>query len=222
MFFELWKQIVKILSLSVQISFSRKKIFLEKCSHWYFFSERGRGGEEFFLEICGKNGVLVENGQEGYQNVTQRFQRDFLREDMYFRKIFPIKKSFQTFSIILVFCRFFEGLSKRPPRVQMKLLRKSFFEQKIVNDFFFRIWAEYCNTLTTQLQPIVKIALYLSRLLFSWSFFHLETSEQLNNFLRKSSGSFLQNFWKTIRTIVKKLQLDCQIWIAQIRRVFST
>ena len=101
-----------------------------------FFLRKGRGGEEFFLEICGKNGVLVENGQEGYQNVTQRFQRDFLREDMYFRKIFPIKKSFQTFSIILVFCRFFEGLSKRPPRVQMKLLRKSFFEQKIVNDFF--------------------------------------------------------------------------------------
>ena len=53
-----------------------------------FFLRKGAGGEEFFLEICGKNGVLVENGQEGYQNVTQRFQRDFLREDMYFRKFF--------------------------------------------------------------------------------------------------------------------------------------
>ena len=137
-------------------------------------------------------------------------------------EIFSDKKIFSNFQHNLVFCRFLEALSKRPPCVKMKLLRKSFFEQKIVNDFFFRIWAEYCHTLTTQLQPIVKIALYLSRLLFSWSFFHLETSEQLNNFLRKSSGSFLQNFGKTIRTIVKKLQLDSQIWIAQIRKVFST
>ena len=121
--------------LSVHISFSRKKIFLEKCSLWYFFSERGRGGRDFFRNLWKKRSFGGKLSG-GLSESDSTLPEGLFEERHVFPKFFPIKKSFQTFSIILVFCRFFEGLSKRPPRVQMKLLRKSFFEQKIVNDFF--------------------------------------------------------------------------------------
>ena len=75
-----------------------------------------------------------------------------------FPKTFPINTTFQTFSIILVFCRFFEGLSKRPPCVQMKLLRKSFFDQIFVYEFFpefEQILSYFDNTTSTDCQKCV-------------------------------------------------------------------
>ena len=55
MFSELWKQIVKIVSLSVQINFARKNFFLENCSVWKRLSERGAGWErDFFLKSLEK------------------------------------------------------------------------------------------------------------------------------------------------------------------------
>ena len=80
MFSELWKQIVKIVSLSVQINFSEKKFFPGKLfSLETFFRTGGGVGERFFVEIFGKNGFLAENCQERCQNGTQRFQSYFLR-----------------------------------------------------------------------------------------------------------------------------------------------
>ena len=130
MFFELWKQIVKIVSLSVQMNFSWKNFTPGKMLKLIVFFRTGAGvggGWGWGFGILWKNGFLAENCQASYQNGTQRFQSDFLRKDVFFRKT-SNEYFFQTFSIILVFCRFLACLSKKRPRVHMNLLRKIFFD----------------------------------------------------------------------------------------------
>ena len=159
----------------------------KKLSLIFFFSEWGAGGS--FSEFCGKNGLLAENCQESCKIGTQSFQRNFLRRDMFSEK-FPMNKFFQTLSVCLVFFVVFWHNYQNGVPVSRWIYCGIFLWLNNCLRTFFRIWAEYCRTLSTIFQPVVKVSLYLSTIIFSWRFFYLETYRQLGNFFGKSSGFF--------------------------------
>ena len=186
MFLELWKQIVKFVSLSVQINFSRKKLFLEKCK-FDFFSENGGGGGIF--EFLGKKLCFGGKLSGELSERDSNFPEGLFEERHVFPKAFPLIKSFQTFSKVSIFVVFSHVYQKGVP-VSRWTYWGNFSVIKQLFTVCFRIWAEYCRTLRITLQPIVKIAFYLSRLIFSWRIFYVEIYLQLDIFFRKSSGFF--------------------------------
>ena len=125
----------------------------------------------------------------------------FFRIRLEFFKSFVKKKNFQrkfvsrgirtglyafrgTFQFFVFFWYVYQKASLCPD----ELIEEVFLWTNSCLRFLFRIWAEYCRTLGTTLQPIVKIASYLYRLIFSWIFFYLEIYKQLDNFFRKPSN----------------------------------
>ena len=154
MFFELWKQIVKIVSLSVHLFFSGKKIPGKMFSLIILFRMGGGGVWTFLKKFVEKTDFWRKLSAELSER-DSTLPEGLFEERHVFPKTFPINTTFQTISIILVFLRFFEFLSKRCPCVQMKILRKSFFDQIFVYDFFpefEQILSYFDNTTSTDCQ----------------------------------------------------------------------
>ena len=120
MFFEFWKQTLKIVSLSGHISFSRKKTFLEKKSLWYFFSERGRGGKFFFRNLWKKRSFGGKLSG-GLSERDSTLPEGLFEERHVFPKNFPIKKIFSNiqhnFSFLSFFWRFIKKVSLCPDEI---------------------------------------------------------------------------------------------------------
>ena len=119
------------------------------------FRTGGGRGVGFFFRILWKKRIFGGKTSGELSERDSTFPEGLFEERNVFPKTFPINKSFQTFSIILFFCRFLACLSKRRPCVQMNLLRKSLFEQLFVYDFFSELeqifvvpWQQYFNRLS--------------------------------------------------------------------------
>ena len=170
-----------------------------------FFLRKGAGGEEVFFRNLWKKRSSGGKLSGGLSESDSTLPEGLFEERHVFPKFFPIKKSFQTFSIILVFRRFFEVLSKRPPCVQMKLLRKSFFGQKIVNDFFSEfeqsiviLWQHNFNRLSKLrsicLDYFFHGAFFTLKLLNSWITFSGNRADLFCKILEKQFVLLLKSF----------------------------
>ena len=130
MFFELWKQIVKFVSLFVQINFSREKSFPGKTLSLIFFLRTGAGGGIFWI---------FRKKTDFWQKIVRRVIRTVLKVsrgtfwgERCFSENFSNKEMFSNVQQNFYFCRFLACLCKNRPCVQMNLLRKFFFEQIFV------------------------------------------------------------------------------------------
>ena len=179
--FEFWKQIGKIVILSVRITFFRK--FVCKKIQFDNFLQNSVG---FFLEFWKELTTFSGKLSGRLSERVSTFPEVLFEERHVFPKTFPRNKSFQTFSIILVFCSFLACLSKRRPCVQMTLLGNISFEQIIVYEFFSGfvqnfvvLWKQHFNRLS-------KMRFICLDYFFHGDFFCLEDYKQLDRFYRKS------------------------------------
>ena len=193
MFSELWKQIVKIVCLSVQINFSEKKIFSWKTVQFgNVFQNGGRGGRESFCWNLWKKRIF------GRKLSGALSERDSTFPELLFevRCVFPKNILeiifFQTFSIVLVFCRFLTYLSEIRPCVQMKVLRKVFKREDVYEILsereqkFFVLWQQHFNRLS-------KMGFICLEQFFHGDFFCLEDYKQLNNFFGNGAVCLRKN-----------------------------
>ena len=153
MFFEVWKQIVKIVSFSAQINFSWKKFISGTVFSLMFFFRKGQGGGGVFQNFVEK--------LDFWRKIVRRVVRTGLNVSRAtfwgktrFSEEFPVNNFFQTFSIVLVFFRLLAYLSEMRPCVQMKLLRKLFKQLNVYGKFseieqnFVVLWQEHFNRLS--------------------------------------------------------------------------
>ena len=130
MFFELWKQIVKFVSLSVQINFSRKKTFPGKTLSLIFFLRTGAGGGIFW--IFRKKTDFWRKIDRRVIRTVLKFSRGTFWGERCSSENFSNKEMFSNVQQSFNFRRFLACLCKKRPCVQMNLLRKFFFEQIFV------------------------------------------------------------------------------------------
>ena len=182
MFFELWKQIVKIVSFSVQIHFFWKNFYPRKNVQFdSFFRTGGMGGGggifQIFVEKTDFWRKIVRSVVRTGLNVSRATFWGKTR----FSEKHPRNNFFQTFSIVLVFCRFLTYLSEIRPCVQMKVLRKVFKREDVYEILsereqnFFVLWQQHFNRLS-------KMGFICLEQFFLGDFFCLEDYKQLNNF----------------------------------------
>ena len=158
MFFEIWKQIVKIVSLSVQLNFSRKNFIPGKMFSLIVFFRTGGGGKggggvfQIFVEKL--NWIFGGKIVKRVVRTGINFSRATFWGKTRFSENFPVNKFFQTFSIVLVFCRFLAYLSEIRPCVQMNLLGKIFKQKNVYENFseleqnFVVLWQKHFNRLS--------------------------------------------------------------------------
>ena len=142
------------MSLSAQINFSWKKFIPGKrFSLMFFFRKGGKGGGGAFQNFVEK----LDFGRKIVRRVVRtglNVSRATFWGKTRFSEKFPVNNFFQTFSIVLVFCRFLAYLSEMRPCVQMKLLRKIFKQLNVYGNFsefeqnFVVLWQQHFNRLS--------------------------------------------------------------------------
>ena len=143
MFFEIWKQIVKSVSLSVQIDFSRKKDFPgKKFSLITFFRMGGGVGERFFW-ILWKKWTFGGKLSGGWSERDSTLPEGLFEERHIYPKTFPINKSFQTFTIILLFVVFWQ-IYQNAPLCTDELIEKKF------------LWTDNCLRFVSEVEQILS------------------------------------------------------------------
>ena len=153
MFFELWKQIVKIVSLSAQINFSWKKFIPGKMFSLIVFSERGHWQGRLFQIFVEKTDFWRKFVRSVVRTGVNVSRATFWGKTRFSEK-YTINNFFQTFSILLVFCRFLAYLSEMRPCVQIKLSRKVFKQTNVYKKFskieqkFVVLWQQHFNRLS--------------------------------------------------------------------------
>ena len=221
MFFELWEQIVKIVSLSAQINFSWKFFNPGKMFSSIVFFRWGGGGRR--------------GGDRGFQIFVEKtdFCRKIVRSVVWtglnvsiatfwgktrFPEKHPIINFFSniqhSFSFFLVFWHIYQKcvpVSRWNKCVQINVYE--IFSE--IEQNFVVLWQQQFNRLS-------KMDYICLEQISNGEFFCLEEYKQLENSFWKSRGLFSWNLGAKLRTILEKFQHDSQNWIAQIRRVLST
>ena len=136
-----------------------EKIYFRKNVQFdVFFSESGGkggggGGGWSFSEFCGKIGLLAKIVRGVIRTGLNVSRATFWGKTRFSEK-FPVNNFFQTFSIVLVFCRLLAYLSEMCPSVQMKLLRETFKQINVYESFseleqiFVVLWQQHFNRLS--------------------------------------------------------------------------